>query len=103
MKRTFRASLVLSIIASVFSPIYAEAVSTDCTIDSSTYCKATFAFSGATETFVVPSGTTSIIVEIAGAQGGSGLSAGGNGGFVKGTLSVTPGSSIYVYVGGQNG
>ena len=90
-------------LAGLISPVQAEAVSTDCTILSSTYCKATFTFSGAAETFVVPAGTTSIVVELAGAQGGSGLSVGGNGGYVKGTLSVTPGTSIYVYVGGQNG
>ena len=44
-----------------------------------------------------------------GAQGGSGgyysnssyCSTGGKGGYSTGNLSVTPGSSVYVYVGGQ--
>ncbi len=85
---------MIAILAGLISPVQAEAVSTDCTILGNTYCKATFSFSGAAETFVVPAGTTSIDVEVAGAQGGSGLWAGGRGGYGSGTLSVTAGRGI---------
>tara|TARA_Y100000591_G_scaffold60243_1_gene48734 strand:- start:615 stop:1445 length:831 start_codon:yes stop_codon:yes gene_type:complete len=69
----------------------------------------TFSYTGAQQTFTVPSGVTSITIEMWGAQGGSGgyysnssyCSTGGKGGYSTGNLSVTPGSSVYVYVGGQ--
>jgi hypothetical protein len=103
MKRLLRTGLVLAFLISTFSPIRASAATTDCTISSNTYCKVTFSFTGATENFIVPAGVTTIEIELAGAQGGSGNSSGGLGGYVKGTLSVTGGSTIYVNVGGQNG
>ena len=69
----------------------------------------TFSYTGSQQTFTVPSGVTSITIEMWGAQGGSGgyysnssyCSTGGKGGYSTGNLSVTPGSSVYVYVGGQ--
>ena len=66
-----------------------------------------FSFTGGQQTWVVPAGLTSIAVEIAGAQGNNGSGAsggiGGLGAFVTGTLSVTPGETLYFFVGGQNG
>ena len=97
-------SLLLALlIGNIFKTEDAEAYSTDCSINSGTYCKATFSFTGSMEAFIVPSGVTEIVLELAGAQGGSGSSSGGKGGYVSGTLSVTSGATIYVYVGGQNG
>jgi len=63
----------------------------------------TFNYTGAYQTFIVPSGVTSITIEAWGAQGGSTIGGrlGGNGGYSTGNLSVTPGSTIYVYVGQQ--
>ncbi len=71
-------------------------------------------FGGAgSESFVVPAGVTSITVSAwgAGGAGGSGGSngagsgiaggAGGAGAFAKGTLSVTPGETLSVYVGAK--
>jgi hypothetical protein len=103
MKSLLRTGLILAVLISTLSPIEASAATTDCTIASNTYCKVTFSFTGATENFSVPAGVTTIEIELAGAQGGSGNSSGGLGGYVKGTLSVTGGSTIYVNVGGQNG
>lgn len=61
-------------------------------------------------TFVVPAGVTSITVEAFGAQGGVGLGqgagvpgAGNFGGYATATLSVIPGQSLQVNVGGQGG
>lgn len=67
----------------------------------------TFNDTGGQQQWIVPAGVTSIQVDVRGAQGGSGSGNGGGGGGkgarVRTTLSVTPGETLYVYVGGQNG
>ncbi|MGC6495386.1 MAG: glycine-rich protein [Flavobacteriales bacterium] len=59
----------------------------------------TFSYTGAYQTWVVPSCVTSIDVTLAGAEGGG--SQGGNGAIVNGNLEVTPGQTLYFFVGGQ--
>ncbi len=61
-------------------------------------------------TFVVPGGVTEITVKAWGAGGGGGAGGssgaggnGGGGGFAQATISVTPGESLNVYVGGGGG
>lgn len=56
-----------------------------------------------TYTFTVPSGCTSVLIDMAGAQGGNSFyaSPGGKGGRAQGTLSVSPGQNLIVNVGGQ--
>ena len=68
----------------------------------------TFSYTGAQQTFTVPSGVETITIKVWGAQGGSGgyrsssyCSTGGKGGYSTGSLSVTAGSTVYVYVGGE--
>ena len=67
---------------------------------------ATFSYTGAQQTFTVPSGVTSITVEGYGAAGGAGESSGstksngGLGGYLKATISVTPGDTLYINIGG---
>ena len=89
----------------------ADAAAAQCPADSTyiTYtfsspnCTATFAYSGAYQTWVVPAGVTSATVTLKGAQGGSSsptVIAGGAGAVLTGTLTTTPGQSLYVYVGG---
>ncbi|CAN2228028.1 Listeria/Bacterioides repeat [Candidatus Nanopelagicaceae bacterium] len=51
--------------------------------------------------WTVPTGVTSIKVDARGAQGGWGDYAPGSGGQVIGTLTVTPGETLYMYVGDQ--
>ncbi len=63
----------------------------------------TFNYTGSQQTWTVPGGVTSIGIECWGAEGGTGDVAGGRGGYAEGDLSVTPGSTIYIYVGGQSG
>lgn len=75
----------------------------------------TFNYTGAKQTYTVPSGVTSIEVEVIGAQGGNAIGSavgwgdgdvdikGGLGGRVICTLPVTPGESLEIYVGGQGG
>jgi len=65
---------------------------------------ATFNFTGTVQTFTVPAGVTEITIEGWGAQGASsGTSTGGLGGYVSGTLAVTPGEVLSVNVGGSDG
>jgi trimeric autotransporter adhesin len=64
----------------------------------------TFNFTGSMQTYTVPTGCTSILVDVAGAQGGnytSPVQTGGKGGRAQGTVAVTPGEIIYIYVGQQ--
>ena len=62
-----------------------------------------FDFTGAIQTWTVPSGVTLIYVDAAGAQGGSGgTNIGGKGGKVSGIIAVTPGDVLQITVGGQS-
>lgn len=64
----------------------------------------TFAFTGAMQTFTVPNCVSQIQVQLSGAAGGNGFfntNVPGNGGFVSGTLAVTPGSTLQILVGGK--
>ena len=68
----------------------------------------TFSYTGNVQSFVVPSGVTSIAFTAVGASGGydngpngNGMASGGYGGVATGTLTVTPGSTLYVVVGGR--
>lgn len=74
-----------------------------------------FGFTGGEQTITVPAGVNSLTVYLSGAQGGAGRSGagtiggspnspggtGGLGGRVRGTLAVTPGATLSVWVGGQ--
>lgn len=64
----------------------------------------TFNFTGAVQTYNVPLSVTSVVIVCKGASG-SAFSAfgGGTGATVTGTLAVTGGSSLNVYVGGGGG
>lgn len=61
----------------------------------------TFLFTGAEQTFKVPGGVTSIHVVAIGGGGGSSSGIGGVAGQVTGDLTVTPGQTLYVEVGGH--
>ena len=64
----------------------------------------TFTYTGAVQNWTVPVGVTSIQVECYGAQGGEsqgGTGLYGKGGMAAATVPVTPGSTVYVYVGGK--
>jgi hypothetical protein len=66
----------------------------------------TFNYTGANQTFTVPSNISSINVSLSGAGGGAATiwgQIGGAGGLVSGTLAVTPGQILTVLVGGLGG
>jgi hypothetical protein len=64
-----------------------------------------FEFTGEAQEFVVPAGVCSLTVDAFGAQGGNGVNAeddtgvGGEGGRATATIPVTPGETLFVYVG----
>lgn len=66
---------------------------------------ATFNYTGASQTYTVPAGVTSIAIDARGAEGGPTTDgtnvAGGKGGRVQTTMAVTPGEVLTIYVGGQ--
>ena len=64
---------------------------------------ATFGFTDGEQEFTVPTGVFSIDVSAVGARGASTSSQGGLGALVEGELSVTPGETLYVEVGGNGG
>jgi hypothetical protein len=66
------------------------------------YDSTTFNFTGTSQIFVVPAGITTVKIKTWGAQGGANWVNNINyGGYSYGELTVTPGETLYVYVGGQ--
>ena len=67
----------------------------------------TFNYTGspAPQTYTVPAGVTSLIIDAIGARGGASYNGGkpGYGGRVNTTLAVTPGQVLNIYVGGVGG
>ena len=64
----------------------------------------TYSYTGGTQSFTVPAGVTSITVDMTGGSGAANAennAAGGLGGRTQGTISVTPGDVITIYVGGK--
>ncbi len=66
----------------------------------------TFNYTGGEQTWTVPAGITQVVIEVWGAMGGGSLCSGGPpdddgglGGYSRGTLAVTPGETLYIYVG----
>ena len=61
-----------------------------------------FSYTGSYATYTTPT-TGSYILEVWGAQGGSYNSSypGGKGGYSRGTINLTSGETLYIYVGGQ--
>lgn len=65
-----------------------------------------FTYTGAEQMYIVPACVTEIEITANGAQGNNaavGGATGGLGGTATGRMAVTPGDTLYIYVGGQNG
>jgi hypothetical protein len=63
-----------------------------------------YTYTGSNQSFVVPSGVTSVNVYIWGAGGGAGLGGGGGAGcYVQGVLPVIPGETLTIVVGQGGG
>lgn len=61
----------------------------------------TYSYTGSAQAFTVPSCVTTLTITARGAAGGSAGYTGGEGGVVKGVITVTPGQVYNLYVGGQ--
>jgi hypothetical protein len=96
----------------VKSPNTCDGVATFTAPTASDLCNTTpvsvsFNFTGSTQTWTVPAGVTSITVDAKGAGGGGGNYFGsqtgtpGTGGRMQATISVTPGQTLNIYVGGR--
>lgn len=60
-----------------------------------------FYFVNSVQSFTIPAGVTSVLIEAYGSQGGPyGTALAAYGGYAAGRLSVTPGQVLYIYVGG---
>jgi hypothetical protein len=59
--------------------------------------------SAGTYSWTAPAGVTSVTVTLVGSGGGNSFAAGGAGGLVTGTLTVTPGTTYYIAVGQGGG
>jgi len=57
-----------------------------------------FTYTGSSQSWTVPSGVSTLMADVQGAQGGGNTSSGGR---IKGNISVTAGNTIYMMVGGQ--
>src|SRR4051812_32215546 len=68
---------------------------------------ASFAFTGAEQTFTVPAGVSSMHVVAIGAPGGTGagnaMFGGALGGIVQAEVTVSPGQMLFIEVGGAGG
>lgn len=60
-----------------------------------------FEYTGAEQSFVVPSGVHNLQVLLVGGEGGEGGSEGGTAAEVFGVLEVSPGETLYIEVGGN--
>lgn len=64
----------------------------------------TYSFTGAAQQYVVPAGVVSLQVDLIGGNAARGAGLGGSAGAtgrVTGTLAVTPGETLYIFVGGN--
>ena len=79
------------------------------TVDAANECgsnstTSTFNYTGAAQTWTVPSGVTSIVVDAAGGSGGNGSTGnGGLGGRIQTSVNVTPSEVLSIYVAGAGG
>jgi len=101
---------------SIFSVLLATTIFFPCGCDNgksgssmSSLSERYFGFTGGPQQFTVPAGVAFMVVTASGARGGEGWNAGGGGsvggpgglgGKIWATLPVTPGETLYVYVGG---
>ena len=60
----------------------------------------TFTYTGAAQTYVIPAGYTAVALDVIGSASNTATVTQGRGGRVQTTISVTPGETLYIYVGG---
>ncbi|MTA69734.1 MAG: hypothetical protein F2956_07535, partial [Actinobacteria bacterium] len=79
------------------TPVSGDVSATPTTLTTNTY-----AANGTVRPYLVPPGVSWLQVDAIGGQGGTGASGlGGKGGRLQGAIPVTPGETLYLYVGGS--
>jgi hypothetical protein len=107
MKRFLTAICAYAMVALSLTSPSARAVSNTPTASCGADCILTFSYTGDYYAWTVPAGVNSVVIDAQGAQGGKSscsyntVAAGGNGGRVQARLATTPGSTLYIYIGGQ--
>jgi hypothetical protein len=97
---TLVASAATVLVGVASAPALAAGPAPVCSATTAT-CTVSFGLTGATETFPVPAGVTSVELDVAGAEGGpAGYGVGGRGGRTAGALDVSGLSELVVLVGG---
>jgi len=98
--------LGLVLVASLVFAVSATQAAPTCVVGVTTTC--TFSYTGAPEAWVVPAGVTSAVFGLFGAQGGNFAplgflpgGSGGKGGHVQATVTLTPGATLNMRVGGK--
>jgi hypothetical protein len=98
MKSSFKALLGILLSAGALTSLHAQdgtALTNGLTVT------VTFDETGSDQSFTVPDGITNISFDLLGASGGNaGAFYGGSGAELQGTLSVTGGETLYIFVGG---
>ena len=96
--RLGKTAALLPVVTSIVAPTPVQAQSVTGSM--------TFNFTGAMQTFTVPLGVASVVITAQGAEAGTGGANNGGsglGGLVTGRLTVTAGSTLNIFVGGQGG
>jgi hypothetical protein len=104
-------ALAVGLLASA-APAGATVTSCPAPVIGASTATVTCSYTGAAQTWVVPAGVSSATFDVYGAQGGGALNEasgfpkftpGGKGAHVSATLSLTPGQSLEIMVGGAGG
>ncbi|MGB5016168.1 MAG: InlB B-repeat-containing protein, partial [Candidatus Nanopelagicales bacterium] len=90
-----RSTRILSVLVAIAIAVLGLAVGP---ISPAAAATTNFGYTGAAQTYTVPTGVTSITVSVCGASGGG--TVGGAGICINGPLTVTPGQTLNLYVGG---
>ncbi len=91
----------VAVLAALVSPVLATP---DMASAQEATCSETFTYTGSPESYTVPGGTNSVVVDAFGAEGGdtsAPTGSPGKGGGVRSVLDVTPGDTLVVSVGQQ--
>jgi Glycine rich protein len=86
-------------VVSVAAVLAAAGLVADAAVASASGNSVQFSYTGAAQSWTVPSGVNSVHVQVAGAQGGGDY--GGYGGLVSATIAVQPGEILNILVGGR--
>ncbi len=90
-----RSTRILSVLVAIAIAVLGLAVGP---ISPTAAATTNFGYTGAAQTYTVPTGATAITVSVCGASGGG--TVGGVGICINGPLTVTPGQTLNLYAGG---